>query len=139
MIEKLKLTDDERKAIVALRLDRAKETLTEAKGNIEMCYWRSAVNRLYYACYYAVSALLLQYGYSAQTHSGTIALLGKHFVATEIISRDMGKFYGQLFDFRQTGDYDDWKIVEDRDVKPLIKPAEQFIDVVIKIIQNRNP
>ena len=135
----MKLTNDEREAIVALRLERAKETLTEAKGNIEMCYWRSAVNRLYYACYYAVSALLLQYEYSAQTHSGTIALLGKHFVATGIISRDMGKFYGQLFDFRQTGDYDDWKIVEAKDVKPFVEPAEQLVDAITKIIQDMNP
>jgi uncharacterized protein (UPF0332 family) len=134
----MQLTNDERQAIVALRLERAKETFTEAKGNLEMGYWRTAANQLYYACYCAVRALLVQSGYSAQTHSGIIALLGKHFVSTGTVSQEMGKFYGQLFDFRQTGDYDNWKIIEAIDVKPLVEPAEQFIEAITKIIQSKN-
>jgi uncharacterized protein (UPF0332 family) len=134
----MRLTDDERNAIVALRMERAREAFAEAKGNVAMRYWRTAASRLYYACHYAVSALLIHHGYSAQTHSGIIALLGKHFVSTGLVSKEMCKFYGQLFDLRQTGGYDDWKIVEADDVKSFVEPAEQLIDTVEKIIQRKN-
>jgi hypothetical protein len=54
----MNLSEDERKAVITLRTERAKETLMEAKGNINMGYWRTAANRLYYACYYIASALV---------------------------------------------------------------------------------
>jgi uncharacterized protein (UPF0332 family) len=131
----MRLSEEERKAIVALRLQKARETLSEVKGIMELGYWRTAVNRLYYACYYAASALLVKYGYSAHTHSGVINLLGLHFVSKDIISKESGKFYGRLFELRQTGDYDDWIVIESTDVETLIKPAEDFVCLVEQLIQ----
>lgn len=54
------LDEETRFSIITYRIDRAKETLTEAEYNAKGGYYNSAVNRLYYACYYAVSALLFQ-------------------------------------------------------------------------------
>ena len=123
----MKLKEEDRNAIVAIRLQRAKETMSEAKKNIQFGYWRTAANRLYYACYYAVSALLIKNGFTAHTHSGVITQLGLHFVKTEIISKEQGRFFKKLFNLRQDGDYDDWFDVEEQDVKPLVEPAEKFI------------
>ena len=44
-------------------------------------HYNTAVNRLYYACFYAVNALLLKYGIPAHTHNGTKSMLGLHFVS----------------------------------------------------------
>jgi uncharacterized protein (UPF0332 family) len=52
----MRLSEEERGAVVAYRLQKARDTLREAKGNIEIAYWHTAANRLYYACYYAASA-----------------------------------------------------------------------------------
>ena len=41
----------------------------------------------------------------------------------------------QLFELRQTGDYDDWKVVTENDVKPLIPTAELFLDTLEKHIR----
>jgi uncharacterized protein (UPF0332 family) len=79
------LFKEEREAIVTHRLQRARETLVEAVDNAGMNHWHAAANRLYYACYYAVSALLVQNGFFSRTHSGTIGLLGIHFVNTGIL------------------------------------------------------
>jgi uncharacterized protein (UPF0332 family) len=130
----MKFSEEERKVVVAHRLQKAKDTLREAKGNVELAFWHTAVNRLYYACYYAASALLIKNGHIAQTHSGVIGLLGMHFIPKDIISREMGKFYIKVFELRQTGDYDDWVVIESADVEPLIEPAEKFIDTVEKLI-----
>jgi uncharacterized protein (UPF0332 family) len=130
----MKLNDEERKAVVTLRLQRAKDTLREAKGTVELKYWHTAANRLYYACYYAASALLIHHEHPAQTHSGVISLLGMHFISKDIISKELGKFYAMLFELRQTSDYSDWKDVGEDDVKNLIQPAEEFISALEQLI-----
>lgn len=56
----MKLSTEERNAIVSSRLEKSKQALIEAKGNIEMQFWNTAANRLYYACYNAVSGLLIK-------------------------------------------------------------------------------
>ena len=95
------LKKEDREALVALRMQRAKELLAEAKEIMAMGYWRTTANRLYYACFHAVIALLLKNGYSAHTHSGVITQLGLHFVTKGIISMEQGKFYRNLFEKRQ--------------------------------------
>ena len=129
------LTDEETKALVANRVRRSRETWTETKGIIEGGYWHAAANRMYYTCYYMVSALLLKKGLNAHTHSGVIGLFGLHFIKTGIIDSELGKFYSQLFELRQTGEYDDWKEVTDVEIMPLIPIAEIFLDAVENLIR----
>ena len=45
------LTDDERKAIVAYRLEKATEAIRQVKGVLPLEYWEIIANRLYYAAY----------------------------------------------------------------------------------------
>ena len=130
----MKLKTEERNAIVTLRLQKAKETLQDAKDVATMNKWRTAANRLYYACYYAVSAMLLKYEFSASTHSGAISLLGIHFVSKGIISKEQGKFYGKLFELRHTGDYDDWTTIDAEDILPRLEPAQKFIEEIENLI-----
>ena len=131
------LTDEERKVMVANKVRRSPETWVETKGIMEQQYWYAAANRMYYACYYMTSALLLKNGQSAHTHGGIIGLFGLHFIKTGIIPNDLGKFYSQLFELRQTGDYDDWKVVTETDVKPLISTAELYLDTLEKHIREK--
>ena len=86
------LSNDERQAVVIFRLQKAEVTLEEAKGNLQMKYWAVVANRLYYAAYYAVSALLIYNGFDAQTHGGIIRLFGLHFISKGIVTRESGRF-----------------------------------------------
>ena len=130
------LTDEERKALVTNKVVRSHTTWGETQGIIEDKYWYAAANRMYYSCYYMVSALLLTKGLSPHTHSGTIGLFGLNFVKTGIVSTEMGKFFSELFELRQTGDYDDWKVVTEKDVIPLVPTAQVFLDTLEKIIRD---
>ena len=121
------LNKADRDAIVMYRFQRATETLAEAKGNIEMGFWHASANRLYYACFYAVSSLLIKNGYTAHTHNGMFTLFCKYFVLTGIISKEQNRLYRNLFNLRQEGDYEDMFIIEESDVKPLLEPTEIFI------------
>jgi len=41
------------------RIQKARETFNEVGLHIQNELWNTAINRLYYACYYAVVALLI--------------------------------------------------------------------------------
>ena len=128
------LSDEEKTALVRLKIERANETIREIPYLVEQGFYRNAANRLYYSCYYIVSALLLQKGFVAHTHSGIITLFSLRFVKTGIVSAENGKLYRSLFELRQTGDYDELKIIEKDDVASRLKPAEQFIQAIEKLI-----
>lgn len=55
---------------------------------------------MYYACFYAVIALLLKYDISTQTHQGARAMLGLHFVSKGVLSKENGKTFHDLFEKR---------------------------------------
>jgi len=62
------LSSDERDALVSYRINKALDTFAEAEGISSLGYWNAVANRLYYACYYATSALLIKNSFQAQTH-----------------------------------------------------------------------
>ena len=130
----MSLSDDERDAIVAFRIQKSKDTLNEAKGISTLGYWNAVANRLYYACYYLTSALLIKNKYAAQTHRGVIHLLGLHFIKKGLVSKDAGKFYSKLYELRQTGDYDDLFSLTEEDVKPMISMAQSYIEEIIQLM-----
>ena len=128
------LTDEERKAIVSYRLDKAKAAIVEAKDCASMNHWTLAANRLYYAAHYASSALLVNAGYQAKSHEGTIGLIGQHYVRTGILSVEDGTLLARLQNMRHTGDYDDFLDWTQEDVKPFIAKVEVFVEKVNKLI-----
>ena len=117
----------ERQELIKYRITKARETFNEVELHVENKLWNTAVNRLYYACYYAVIALLIDKDIRAQTHSGVRQMFGLHFVKSGLIDKELGKFYTDIFDMRQTGDYDDYIEFKKEDVLDLIEPANELI------------
>ena len=68
------ISEQERRELVLYRLTRAKETLDEAKILLDSNKLPGAVNRIYYAMFYAATALLLAHGISSTKHAGIISL-----------------------------------------------------------------
>jgi uncharacterized protein (UPF0332 family) len=130
----MKLSDEERNALIQLKLERADETIKEIPFLVEQGFYRNAANRMYYACFYAVSALMLKNCYEAHSHNGIITLFSMKFVRTNIVSKEEGKLYRSLFELRQTGDYDDTKVIEKEDIVSRLQPAERFIEIIKGLI-----
>jgi hypothetical protein len=118
------------------RFQRAKESLEEALIMEENKRWNAVVNRLYYACFYAVIALLLKNNLENQTHDGARTLFGLHFVKTGKIDIKHGKLFSKLFDYRQKGDYGDLYNHDETTVVPLIGQVKSFIGDIEKILFN---
>lgn len=133
----MSLSDDERNALVEYRIEKAQTTLEQAQSVIPLGYWEMTANRLYYAVYYAVSALLLQNGYSVQTHNGIVQMFNMHFVKTGKVDKHFGTLYSQLFALRQTGDYGDLLGLTAEQVMPLVPRAEDFVAMISEMVKNR--
>ena len=102
------LTNEQRIDIVKYRLENALDTLEEVKSHRQKGFYNTAVNRMYYACYYAARVFLTAHHIEAKTHEGVRQQLGLNFVLTGKISQEQGRFYSRLFSKRTTGDYDDF-------------------------------
>src|SRR5262245_6455122 len=127
---------EEREALIRYRMDRARETLVEAELMAQAGHWNACVNRLYYACCYAVTALLLRHNLSASKHSGVRSLLNRHLVRTGSISSNLGMLYRDLFESRQQGDYQDLVRFAEGERRPWIPEAQNFVACIEALPQS---
>lgn len=116
------------------RFQRATDTLNDAKLLAENERWNSAINRLYYACFHAVSALLYKNSIEAKTHKGVRIKFMSEFIKTGLIRKDYGKLYSDLFDWRQESDYSDFISYDKELTLPLIQKSEEFIAIIQHIL-----
>lgn len=115
-------------------MEKAKRTYNEAKSIIGTGFAEMIANRLYYAAYYAVTALLIANGVTVKTHSGVKAMFSLHFIKTRVLDKRFGVIFSTLFSLRMTGDYEDRRNLDmAMDVLPLVEPAGELIAAVAKL------
>lgn len=113
---------------VQYRMGRANECVDEARVLLESEHLNATVNRMYYACFYAVSALLLIEGLHSRKHTGIRSLFFRHWIKTHRLSKDTGAVYQSLFDARQEGDYTDMLTFEKPDVEAWFEETKGFLE-----------
>ena len=121
--------------LVSYRLQRARETLADARILADAGRWNPCVNRLYYACFYAVSALLIQEGLSSSKHTGLRSLFNRHFVKTNKVPKEKARIFNDLFERRQEGDYVDFVSFKEFQVIPWLPEAETFVENIAVLIE----
>ena len=121
--------------LIEYRISRAKDTLDDAHILAEKEKWNSTINRLYYAAYYAVMALLLESELKPTTHNGAKSNFSEYFIKTGKIEKEFGKIYSQLFTWRQKGDYDDMFDFTKEKVLPYFEPVNQLIETIEELTE----
>lgn len=117
------------------RIERARETLRVAKLLVAAKEFNSCVNRLYYAAFYAVNALLLKHGYASSKHVGVRSFFNQHFVRTGIVPDEYGVMFNFLFEYRRESDYRDLFYADPAKIEPLLSQVEKFIEFVSGLIK----
>lgn len=130
------LDEESRQTLIKYRMERAYDSMKEAQLMAEKSFYNAAINRLYYACYYAAVALLLTNDIPAQTHSGVKTMLGLHFIAKGKLSSSAGKTLSVLFSQRHSSDYDAFVYCDKDMVDEYYPKAEAFIEEVKGLIEN---
>lgn len=128
------LSIDEKKAIIDYRRQKAYDNLNEAKEVAKLGFWNLAGNRLYYSAFHMASALLLDKGFTARTHSGVIHLIGSQFIAKGHLDKSYGRLFSRLFELCQSGDYDDLYDATEDEVLPYVERTLVFITDMEKLI-----
>jgi uncharacterized protein (UPF0332 family) len=119
---------------VKYRLRRSKETIAEVQTLIQNKYWNTAINRLYYACFYAVGAILVKHGIETSSHSGSRQKFGQLFVQTGRVSKELARHFTELSEKRQKGDYNDFFDFDEETVVRLYGPSKLFIARIEELI-----
>lgn len=125
-----KLDPQSRTDLIAYKIEKSRQTLREADLLAASGFYNAAVNRLYYAVYYAASALMVSNLLETATHKGIKTMLGLKFIHTGKLEREYGQIYQRLYDSRQAGDYEDF-VYYDKDAYEELYPlAVKFIDKI---------
>jgi len=122
---------DVKDALIKYRMERSLESVEAAKLMLENNMLTSAMNRIYYAMFYAVQALLITKSVSFSKHGQVKGFFNKEFVHKGTIPVRFGKVYNKAFEYRQKFDYVDFEI-------PSINWYGWRICTICKRISSRN-
>ena len=130
----MSLSDNERKTIVRMEMEKARKTFADMEFCAHVQKWEAAANRIYYALFHAISALLINGGLNVKSHRGILSLFGQHFVRTGIFTREDGSLLSDLVIMRDNADYNLFFEANEEKIAPYIEPTRQFIEKIEKYI-----
>lgn len=116
-----------RRREVTLYMDRAHQMLTVATHNLDDGFYESAVNRAYYAIFYAANAVLSTQGLARSKHSGVISAFREHFVKPGLIETEYSRIYGRVMDDRHLGDYEIGETITAEQAREDLDDAQRFV------------
>lgn len=127
---------DARQTLIMLWLAKADDAMASAELELKQGHTSFAVNRLYYACFYAVTALLLQDEKQFARHSAVKSEFVKTYIKSGRINVKWNKFYQKLFDDRQEGDYIPTAVFEVPEISISLQQAHEFIKIIRSLIES---
>jgi uncharacterized protein (UPF0332 family) len=130
-------TDEARDRVIEYWIGMSAESMASAESEYEAGRHAFAVNRAYYACFYALSAVLLQDGHRFAKHSGVRAAPHRHLVRAGKLDAAWGSYYDRVFDYRQRGDYQELTVFEAEQVRELCDQAQGFLSEMSRLLNPR--
>ncbi len=130
---------ENRQDYINYRFQRAEESYEDVLILAEKGRWNAAVNRLYYACFYAVIAILLHRGVETKSHDETRRQFGLLVIKAGLMDKKFGRMYSELFDIRHKGDYGDLFDFDEKTVVPLLPQVREFLDQIKRLTATNQP
>lgn len=84
-------------ALVKYWLEKARESLESARNEYGGGRLSFAMNRIYYACFYTLTALFRDRGQVFKRHKGLRSALHRELVRNGIVEKHWGKFFDDEF------------------------------------------
>ena len=120
---------------VALYMRNAQEMLEVATHNLADGFYGSAVNRSYYAIFYAANALLRTRDVYRSKLSGVIAAFRRHFIKPALIGVSYSDIYGRVMENRHVSDYDVQVTTDPEVAADDLQDARRFVDRAEKLLK----
>jgi uncharacterized protein (UPF0332 family) len=122
------------KALSFAYLDRAWQALRAARVLIRVDDAEAAINRAYYACFYAALGALAREGERPKTHSGVRTQFAKQFVATGLVPSETARILGVAAQTREEADYDALSVFDVAAASDLLADAERFVRCIERLL-----
>jgi uncharacterized protein len=123
--------------LIKYRLEEAEDSIKEAEVLLkEGMSMRAVMNRLYYAMFYAVLALLQEKGMGTSKHAGAISLFDREFIKKGVFDEKLSKILHRAFELRQKGDYMEQAEVTESDVDEMLPEIKEFVRKVKTYLLN---
>ena len=129
-------SDQARSEVIAFWLERSDEAVASALAEFDASRYAFAVNRAYYACFYALSAVLLAEGRKYVKHSGVRAALHRQLIRSGRLDPSWGRIYDRVFESRHRGDYQELVVFEAAHVKELCEQAIEFVTQIRRLLDH---
>ena len=113
---------------IAVYIENAREMLEVATHNMADGFYGSAINRAYYAIFYAANALLRTEGIVRSKHSGVITAFRQCFVKPGLVEVTYSDIYGRVMEDRHVSDYDVETLIEPDRARTDLDDAHRFVD-----------
>lgn len=133
----MSLSDEERRAIVLYRIEKAQTALADIHKILPLEMWSIIANRMYYALYYAALAMLIHDRHKVSTHKGVIALFNLYYIKEGLLPKEDGVLFANIFAFRQGSDYDDFFDATEEDVKRYLPQVEALVGKIISLLNQQ--
>lgn len=134
------MSSDNIQVLVRSRLEQADDALNAARILLEQHSVRAAVNRAYYAMFYAVLALLALRKQETSKHSGAISLFDREFVKPGVFSKELSQALHRAFRQRLAADYAPLRTVSKDEAQQMFDEAQAFVARVREhLVQELHP
>lgn len=131
----MSLSQEERAIVVGLELEKADKFLAQAEAVAALGIWDVVANRIFYAAFHAVSALLINDHIEVRSHKGAGLMFGQKYVIPGLFSADDGRLYAKLQDLREKSDYNLVYQSDEAEMSPLIEKTRDLIERIKIIIE----
>ena len=119
--------DSTTRGLIAAYLEKADQKLAVARRLLAASDLDDAVSRAYYAAFHAVRALLVTVGQNPTTHHGAVTFFNLLFIKTGKFDRELGRFFTNLKDDRETADYELFANVDHALAETAIMEADRLL------------
>ena len=118
------------KELAGYRMERAREMLSAAEGNLGIGQYKTSLNRSYYAIFHAMRAANILKGFDSSKHSGVIAFFNKEYLKEGIMDCQLSAVIKGSSFLREKSDYDDFFIASRKEAEVQLKNARGFLNTV---------
>jgi len=129
---------EESPALISYRLERASESLRAARIMFENGMLTFSMNRVYYAMFYSVQALLVSRKVSFSKHGQVKAYFNREMIKTGVFPKEMGRLYNKAFEYRQKFDYVDFSSPDREIVSEYLEKAIDFFRIIQEYLHQKD-
>jgi uncharacterized protein (UPF0332 family) len=128
--------DEAKITLIEYRLEQAEKCIDAASLLVDAGAYKDAANRIYYAVFHAMRAVLALDGFDSKKHSGIISAFQQKYIKTSVFPPDISKTIRNTFIARGKSDYEDFFVISKEETIQQLENSKAFVIAVKSYINS---